>query len=190
MEHHHIAIDLGAESGRVICGTLAANRLNLREIHRFPNTPVRSGESLLWNIPNLIIEIKEGLRKAARQCAPLSIGADSWGVDYILINAAGEMLEPVHHYRDNRTKRGVERVLQKVEWPVIFGETGIQFMPINTLFQLAAEDPARLREASFLLGIADAVNFFSERRSASRSLHGQHLPALQPTQTRLVRKTH
>ena len=89
-----------------------------------------------------------------------SISTDSWGVDYVLLDARGEVMPPAFHYRDPRTALGVERVRAKVPWPEVFAETGIQFMPLNTLFQLAAEDPARLRDASQMLMIADAFNFW------------------------------
>jgi rhamnulokinase len=161
MMRHYLACDLGAESGRLMQGTIDNGRLTLQELHRFGNVPIREGGSLRWNIPNLILELKEGLRKAARTRLDFeSISTDSWGVDYILFNEAGEIQEPVFHYRDPRTTSGVERAFERVKWPEIFAETGIQFMPLNTLFQLAAEDPARLKRASFLLGVGDAFNYF------------------------------
>jgi rhamnulokinase len=160
-EFHYLACDLGAESGRVMLGTLASKKIELRELHRFANVPLREENSLHWNIPNLIIEIKEGLRRAAATGLSFeSISTDSWGVDYILFDASGAMMEPVYHYRDPRTRHGVERVFKLVTWEQIFEQTGIQYMPINTLFQLASEDPARLRTAQFLLGVGDAVNYF------------------------------
>src|SRR4051812_32041473 len=159
--HHYLACDLGAESGRLILGSLAESKLSLRELHRFANVPVREGTSLRWNIPNLIVEVKEGLRKARAVGIEISsISTDSWGVDYILFDKSGAMMEPVYHYRDPRTKRGVEEAFSKTKWETIFSETGIQYMPINTIFQLASEHPARLTDAKFLLGIGDAVNYF------------------------------
>jgi rhamnulokinase len=159
--HHYLACDLGAESGRLILGSLADSKLSLRELHRFPNVPLREDDSLRWNIPNLILEIKEGLRKAAAAKVEISsLSTDSWGVDYILFDQADAMMQPVYHYRDPRSKRGVEFAFSKVNWQTIFAETGIQYMPINTVFQLASENPARLAEAKFLLGVGDAVNYF------------------------------
>lgn len=172
MTRHYLACDLGAESGRLVAGTIKEERLTLTELHRFPNVALRQDGSLLWNIPNLVLELKEGLRKAARTGLTFeSISTDSWGVDYILFTSPSaspalipasdsEILEPIYHYRDPRTKRGVERAYTRTTWPEIFSETGVQFMPINTLFQLAAEDPARLDSAQFLLGVGDAFNFF------------------------------
>jgi rhamnulokinase len=161
MPTHHLACDLGAESGRLMLGTIADGRLALEELHRFPNRVTRTGNSLHWDIPRLFAELKAGLKKAATLKLPIaSISTDSWGVDYVLLDARGEVMPPAFHYRDPRTARGVERVRAKVPWPEVFAETGIQFMPLNTLYQLAAEEPARLRAASRVLMIADAFNFW------------------------------
>ncbi len=161
MTRRYLACDLGAESGRLVSGTIEDDHLSLEELHRFPNIPLRQDGSLKWNIPNLVLELREGLRKAGGTGLKFeSISTDSWGVDYILLNEAGEMQPPVFHYRDPRTKIGVEKGLRLVSWEEIFAESGIQFMPINTLFQLVAENRDRLRRASLLLGIGDAFNYF------------------------------
>ena len=161
MPTHHLACDLGAESGRLMLGTIADGRLALEELHRFPNRVSRAGDSLQWDIPRLFDELKAGLKKAAALKLPIaSISTDSWGVDYVLLDAHGKVMPPAFHYRDPRTALGVERVRAKVSWPDVFAETGIQFMPLNTLYQLAAEEPARLGEASQMLMIADAFNFW------------------------------
>ncbi len=161
MPTHHLACDLGAESGRLMLGTIADGRLALEELHRFPNRVSRTGDSLHWDIPRLFDELKVGLKKAAALKVPIaSISTDSWGVDYVLLDARGKVIPPAFHYRDPRTALGVERVRAKVPRPEVFAETGIQFMPLNTLYQLAAEEPARLREASQMLMIADAFNFW------------------------------
>lgn len=157
---HHLAVDLGAESGRLMLGTIADGTLALREVHRFPNTPVRAGDSLHWDVDALLAAIKTGLRHAAALELPLaSISTDSWGLDYVLFDSDGRMIPPSFHYRDPRTAQGVERMHALVPWPEVFAETGIQFMPINTLYQLAAEAPARLQAARQLLPMADAFNF-------------------------------
>ncbi len=160
MPTHYLAIDLGAESGRVMLGTLHGTTLALEELHRFPNTPVQTDGALTWNIAALFDEVKAGLRLAAARRLPIaSISTDSWGVDYALIDGDGALLPPAFHYRDARTARGVEFVTARVDWKTIFDETGIQFMPLNTLFQLAAETPDRLARATRMLTIADAFNF-------------------------------
>ncbi len=165
--HHYLACDLGAESGRLMLGSLHDarsshdGRITLEEIHRFPNPVQRVGESLHWDIPQLFNELKTGLRLAAARKLPIaSISTDSWGLDYVLLDAKGELIPPTFHYRDPRTARGVERVFSLTKWENVFAETGIQFMPINSLYQLAAESPERLRSARLLLSVADAFNYF------------------------------
>jgi rhamnulokinase len=160
MTSHHLACDLGAESGRVMLGTLADGKLSVEEIHRFPNTPLQQAGQMCWDIPALFGEIKAGLKKAGARKLPIaSISADSWGVDYILRDVNGLILSPTFHYRDARTAEGVKRAYAKTDWTTVFAETGIQFMPINTIFQLAAETPERLAKAHQLLNIGDAFNF-------------------------------
>ncbi len=161
MRTHYLACDLGAESGRLMLGTLADGKLALEELHRFPNPPVRSGDALHWNIEALFAELKTGLKHAAARRLPLSsISTDSWGVDYMLYDKHGAILPPVWHYRDTRTARGVERTRSKIDWATIYRETGIQFMALNTIYQLAAEPPERLAAAQQLLLIGDAFNFY------------------------------
>lgn len=161
MTKHYLAIDLGAESGRLILGTLTDGKLSLEEIHRFPNGPVRKASSLHWDIQRLFSEVGTGLKKAGKLKLPIaSISTDSWGVDYALYGANGRMMAPVYHYRDPRTAHGVEIANAKVGWPGIFAETGIQFMALNTIYQLAAEDPVRLKRAARMLLIGDAFNHF------------------------------
>lgn len=160
MTTHHLACDLGAESGRLMLGTLDAGKLTLDEIHRFPNTPIKAGESLHWNIQSLFGELKAGLKKAAARKLPIaSISCDAWGVDYLLFAADGSLLSPTFHYRDPRNPRVVEKVHKLLPWETIFAETGIQFMAINTLYQLAAEIPERLEQADRILLIGDGMNY-------------------------------
>lgn len=156
----YLACDLGAESGRIISGTLENGRLALREVHRFSNHPLRVAGSLLWDFETLVTEVRAGLAGArAAGSRSQSISTDSWGVDYVLFDHSGQPFPSVFHYRDARTQAGVKCAFERVTWETIFEETGIQFMPINTLFQLCSETPERLREASFLLGVGDAINF-------------------------------
>ena len=159
MKTHYLACDLGAESGRLMLGTLEDGRLSLTELHRFPNTPVQDGDSLHWNIAALFDELRAGLCQAAALQVPIaSISTDSWGVDYLLYDEAGAEIEPTFHYRDARTADGVKAATAKIGWPEIFAETGLQFLPFNTIFQLAAESPDRLASADLILGVGDAFN--------------------------------
>jgi len=157
---HHLAVDLGAESGRVMLGTVGTDRLSLEEVHRFSNVPLRTDAGLHWNIPALFSGVKEGLSKAGERGIPIaSVSCDSWGLDYVLLDAWNKTIEPVFHYRDARTKAGVKTLLAKLKWEDIFAETGVQFMPINTLFQLAAETPGRLARAAKVMPVGDAFNW-------------------------------
>jgi len=159
MTTHYLACDLGADSGRLMLGTLAAGRLTLEELHRFPNGAIAAGASLHWDIPRLLAELKTGLKKAAARALPIaSISADSWGVDYLLYDEAGRILDPVHHYRDPRCPGGVQAVHSRMTWPELFAETGLQFLQFNTVFQLAAEPAERLNRARLILGVGDAFN--------------------------------
>lgn len=159
MATHYLACDLGAESGRLMLGALDGGKITLEELHRFPNVPVKVNGGLHWNMDALFAELVTGLRKAAARKLPIcSLSTDSWGVDYILYDTHGKMMSPVWHYRDARTARGVENVKARVDWPTIYSETGIQFMALNTIYQLAAEPPERLAQAKQLLLIGDAFN--------------------------------
>src|SRR5690242_1029551 len=140
---NYLAIDLGAESGRVILGSIENTRIGLKEIHRFQNLPKREGSSIYWDLNSLIAGINVGI--AAVNEPIRSLSADSWGVDYVLLDGNNEIIQPVYNYRDPRTNKSVPELLKRVPWEKIFSETGIQFMPINTLFQLASESPERLK---------------------------------------------
>jgi rhamnulokinase len=161
MATRYLACDLGADSGRLMLGTLDNGKIAIEEIHRFPNGPVKTDGALHWNIDGLFAELKNGLRKAAARNLPIaSISSDSWGVDYVLLDDRGLVMPPVWCYRDARTTAGVEKVRAQVDWPATYAETGIQFMTLNTIYQLAAEPPGRLARASQLLLIGNAFNYF------------------------------
>jgi len=178
-EHHYVACDLGAESGRILLGTLAGDRLNLEEIHRFPNGPVRVGDSLRWDTPRIFNELKTGLRQVAERRVPVaSVSCDSWGVDYALLGGGRSPealgLDVPFHYRDSRTEGALERAFAILSPEQIFAETGVQFMPINTLYQLLADLRSRremLSSADAFLNIGDYFNFLlSGERKAEESL--------------------
>lgn len=161
MATHYLAFDLGADSGRLMLGTLNGGKISIEELHRFSNGPVKSSGALHWNFEALQTELKAGLKKAAAKNLPIaSISTDSWGVDYVLYDERGLPMSPVWHYRDSRTAVGVDIVNSKLRWPEIYSETGIQFMALNTIYQLAAESPERLAQAKQLLLIGDAINYF------------------------------
>ncbi|MEX0728983.1 MAG: rhamnulokinase family protein [Planctomycetaceae bacterium] len=142
--HIFLAIDLGAESGRVIAGVFDGKTMRLDELHRFPNGAVGFAETLRWNVLRLWSDIKIGLAKAADKygSAIVSIGVDTWGVDYVLLSAGDEMLGQPYHYRDRRTQGMLAQAMTKVSRAEIFANTGLQFMEINTLYQLLAANLA------------------------------------------------
>ncbi|MCU1495439.1 MAG: rhamnulokinase [Acidimicrobiaceae bacterium] len=157
-----VAVDLGASSGRVFLGTVDGERLGLSELHRFANGGVTVGGTLYWDVLALYRGILEGLREGARVAgAPDSIGIDSWGVDFGLIDRTGALLgNPVHH-RDRRTEGVVEAVLEKVPAAELYARTGIQLQRFNTLFQLvAATGSPQLEEASEVLLVPDLINYW------------------------------
>ena len=161
----YLAADFGAGSGRVIAGWLEAGRLQMEEVHRFPDRQVRFGARLYWDFPAMVYELKEGLRKAATMGFQAeSIGIDTWGVDFGLLDAKGELLGWPVCYRDERTKGMQERVFSYyLERADHYGVTGIQQMNINTLFQLVSMREAgdvRLREADRLLFMPDLLAYF------------------------------
>jgi len=160
MATYYTACDLGAESGRVMVGTLNKGRLLMSEVHRFPNNPIKDKDSLSWDIPKLFQELLIGLRKAAQRDDPIaSVSCDSWALDYMLFESDGSLITPTYHYRDPRSQAGMKEVLGKIPWETIYAETGIQKMSMNTLFQLGAEKSKRLNRAHQLIPVADGFNY-------------------------------
>jgi rhamnulokinase len=137
----HLAIDLGAGSGRALLGRVTGSELELQEVHRFHYPPSVSAGRLRWNLGLILRGMKAGLGEARQAAATLggaveTVGVDSWGVDYGLLDAGGRLVEDPVCYRDHRTDGAMERVLRHVPREVIFQRTGIQFLQFNTLFQL------------------------------------------------------
>jgi rhamnulokinase len=161
MPTHYLACDLGADSGRLILGSLDHGKISLEELHRFPTGATKVSGALHWEFDRLLNELKIGLKKAAAKNLPIaSISTDSWGVDYVLYDERGLVLSPVWCYRDARTAEGVAKVNGQIAWPAVFAETGIQFMALNTLYQIATEPAERLAQAKHILLIADAFNYY------------------------------
>jgi rhamnulokinase len=157
------AVDLGATSGRVMRADvdMAAGRLTLTEVHRFATPTVTDAAGLHWDAPALLDEVVTGLARAAARGALGSLGVDAWGVDYGLLDEAGRLLTLPFHYRDARTEGVMPRVLARLGRERLYDRTGIQFLPFNTLFQLAAERrdaPERLARAAMLLTMPDLLH--------------------------------
>jgi rhamnulokinase len=168
-----VAVDLGASSGRVMLGRAAAGRLDLRQVHRFTNEPVQlpgpagAGQpgGLHWDAAGLFREILTGLRAAAGQLADgeriASIGIDTWAVDYGLLDEHGELLGAPYCYRDPRTALGVRRVHDLVGPEELYSRNGLQFLPFNTIYQLAADQGTpRWDAARAMLLLPDLLGYW------------------------------
>jgi rhamnulokinase len=144
-----IAFDLGAESGRAMLGAFDGVRLTLQEGHRFPNVPVRTLDTLHWDVLRLLDELKRGLALLAHEHrgAIASMGLDTWGVDFALLGRDDELLGNPLHYRDAHTNGILDEAFRRVPRAEIFEQTGVQFLQINSLYQLLA---MKLRGASVL----------------------------------------
>jgi rhamnulokinase len=159
-----VAIDLGAQSGRVAVGRFDGERLSLSEVHRFANVPVRTRGRLQWDILRLYDGMLDGLRAAAREDGHVdSLGVDSWAIDFGLLDRTGALVRNPVHYRDGRRAGAVDHVFARVPPRELYEHTGIQLMPINTVFELAAmaaEDDPALEIADALLLIPDLVHYW------------------------------
>ena len=172
------AVDLGATSGRVMVADIDGDRLDMRTVARFSNDPVRlwdgTRNALHWDIPGLYGHVVDGLTRAGRECDHLvGIGVDSWAVDYGLLRD-GRLLSQPTHYRDARTERGVELVHDVVGMPELYQRNGIQFLPFNTVYQLAVERAeGMLEQADTVLLVPDLLTYWltgervAERTNAS-----------------------
>lgn len=162
--HNYLAIDLGAESGRAIVASLDGDQLVLNEVYRFSNGPVRLNDGIHWDILRLWSEIKAGIASAVKRGVNLdSLGLDTWGVDFALLDKNGALLSNPFHYRDARTDGMLTRAFQRMPRSEIFAHTGIQFMQINTLYQLLAmslQKSPLLDVAKTFVTIPDLFNYW------------------------------
>ena len=133
------AVDLGASSGRVMLGRVGPEHLTLTEVHRFRNGGVRLPDGLYWDVLGIYTDVLTGLRAAAREEHLAGLAVDSWAVDYGLLDAHGGLVGNPRHYRDPRTDAVIDDVHAKLDPARLYGVTGLQFLPFNTLYQLAAE---------------------------------------------------
>ena len=154
-EKAYLAIDMGASSGRLMIGRFDGQRLRLEEVHRFENGPVDLAGRLYWDLPGLWSSVRQGLSAAAAEGGGpiVSVGVDTWGVDFALLGRNDELLGNPYHYRDSRTNGMVERAFSIVPREEIFRHTGLQFMQINTLYQLLAMKLGK----SPLLDVAETI---------------------------------
>ena len=166
-----LAFDLGAESGRALLGAFTGDQLTLADVHRFPNIPVRLPTGLHWNVLQLWQEIKQGIALAHKTLGgtPTSIGIDTWGVDFGLLDRTGALIGLPYHYRDSRNDGMLEAAFQRVSKAEIFGQTGIQFMQFNSVYQLLAmarQQAPAFEIAQTFLTIPDLFNYWLTGRKA------------------------
>ena len=157
-----LALDLGAESGRAVVGKFDGTQLDIEAAHRFSNVPQRVNGTLYWDVLRLYGDVLSGLQLAATAGGRVeTVGVDAWGVDFGLLDRTGRLLGNPVHYRDARTDGVLERTVTRVAWKEVYATTGIQFMPINTLYQLAAmvdANEAQLQCARRLLLMPDLIH--------------------------------
>lgn len=157
-----LAVDLGAKSGRVMAVHYDGHSLQLEELHRFPNTTVTIRGTLYWNFLRLWENIQTGIDKG-KSSNPASIGVDTWGIDFGLLDKQGDLIGNPVHYRDNRTEEMMAATFAKVSKEEVFNQTGIQFMPINTLYQMVSlvegQSP-HLHIADTFLTAPDLLNYW------------------------------
>jgi rhamnulokinase len=171
-EQCYLGVDLGAESGRVMAGLWDGRRMRLEELHRFPNGPVHLAGTMRWDVLRLWSAIEHGLALAAKRFgkAVVSVGVDTWGVDFVLLSKTNELLGQPWHYRDARTRGMLQQAFGRVPRSEIFAATGLQFMEINTLYQLLAVqgmNPELLATADCFLMMPD---FFHWCLSGARAV--------------------
>lgn len=163
----HLAIDLGASSGRAVVGWLENGEIVTEEIHRFINDPVTVGDTMYWDVLRLFHEIKQSIVKAKAYPELTSIGIDTWGVDFGLIGADGRLLENPVHYRDKRTNGMAKKCSEDVSPEELYKLTGNQIMDINTVFQLKAlldKRPQLLDRTAKILMMPDLLSYFLSDR--------------------------
>jgi rhamnulokinase len=156
------AVDLGASSGRVMVGSVDSSTIELLEVHRFVNRPVLVGGTLQWDVLALWAGTIDGLRIAARSGAEIAgIGVDSWAIDYGLLDEDGVLLGNPVHYRDRRTDGLADQIAEVIAPQELYALTGVQVLPFNTIFQLAAaRDTSALRAARHALLIPDLFGYW------------------------------
>ncbi len=161
MQQYHLAIDIGASSGRHILGWIEKGKMQTQEIYRFSNAPETQGGNLKWNIERLFQEIVNGLKKAGEiGKIPCTVGIDTWGVDYALLDEQDNAIDGVYCYRDNRTEKTIPLVHTKIPFEKLYEKTGIAFASFNTIYQLYDDLlSGRMAKAKSFLMLPDYLHF-------------------------------
>lgn len=181
-----LAIDLGASSGRVIAAELGTDSINLVDVHRFENAPAFVGHRMHWDILRLWNQIEHGITVAAKQYGDriVSLGVDTWGVDYVLMDHNDDLVGSAICYRDARTSGVMAQAFEKISRAEIFAESGIQFMEINTLYQLYSmrlQNSPLLDAADRLLMIPDFINWIMTGEKVNEATNASTTQMLRPS---------
>ncbi|MCM3790700.1 rhamnulokinase [Domibacillus indicus] len=156
----HIAVDIGASSGRLVVGDIKNEKLEIKEIHRFANGFIKKDGMCFWDIEHLLNEILKGLEQAKNLgCEVCTLGIDTWATDYVLVDENGNRFQEVISYRDKRTEETIEKVAAHLPQKIIYEKTGIQFLSFNTLYQLYEETPENLSKTKFIMTVPDYLGF-------------------------------
>lgn len=163
-QKNYLAIDMGASNGRAIIGKFNGSKLELEEIYRFENVPVFAAGTLYWDVLKLFLELKTGIKSAITKYKNISsIGIDTWGVDFGLLDKNKDLLSNPVHYRDSRTKNIIEKVFELIPRKEVFRRTGTQIMELNSLYQLYSlrqKNSPILENARYFLMMGDLFNYF------------------------------
>ncbi|MFM9115043.1 MAG: rhamnulokinase family protein, partial [Planctomycetota bacterium] len=181
----YLAVDLGASGGRVVGGRFDGTRLTLDEVHRFENGGIAAADRLYWDLLSLWTRIQEGLRAAASRFGEqiVSVGVDTWGVDFGLLGRGDELLGNPYTYRDRRTNGIFDRAFADISRAEVFAETGVQFMEFNTLFQLLAMKYAQsplLEVAESFLMMPDLLHWLLSGEKANEYSNASTTQFLNP----------
>lgn len=167
---HHIAVDIGASSGRLVLGTLQDGKIQLKELHRFANGFQERDGSCFWDIDVLFGEILTGLAKVKAQgIERCTLGIDTWAVDYVLLDQAGNRIQEVYAYRDRRTEHAMQRLAELIPPETVYGKTGIQQLNFNTLYQLFVHDREELSRTDSILLVPDYLYYLLTGKKGNES---------------------
>ena len=158
---YYLSIDIGASSGRHILGHLENGRITLKEIYRFENGAEKKDGKMIWNVEKLFKNIVEGLKECKNLgVIPYSVGIDTWGVDYALLDKDGNLIDEVFSYRDSRTQDVMEKVEQIIPFKELYSITGIQRAPYNTIYQLYCDKlSGKLEKAEKMISVVDYLHY-------------------------------
>ncbi|GIO37004.1 rhamnulokinase [Paenibacillus antibioticophila] len=176
---HHIAVDIGASSGRLVLGTLQDGKVRLKEIHRFANGFQERDGSCFWDIDYLFGEIITGLAQAkAEGIGQCTLGIDTWAVDYVLLDQAGHRIQEVYAYRDRRTEQAMQRLAEFIPPEDVYSKTGIQQLKFNTLYQLFVHDREELSRTDSILMVPDYLYYLLTGKKGNETTNASTMQLL------------